>query len=193
VTRAVALQDAAHAVVPSDEAGSPVTPDDPDDPELLPIAPSLSSKSPSIRSGRRFSTFSAASPILPPTPAVVEDDSDIAAYLQRTLDRVQRFHADLTSLYDPAKAHLYPALGLIASNATPTVRGVRVDTEDDIAAGDFSRLLFDHGDGIVLHSSATALPTPWRAHLRTTEMSSFGHVSLLSDLATVDRALEKIC
>lgn len=183
--RQLALRIAEHAAPEADESGSPATSDDP---ELLPIAPSLSSGSPSMQSLRRLS--------LPPDPDLTSfthpDDPAIVSYLRRTLEKVQSFRHDLTTLYDPSKASSYPSLGIIASSTTATVRGVRVDSEQDIVAGDFSRLLFDHGDGIVLHSSATALPACWTPHLKVTEASTYGHVSLLSDLDVVDRALARL-
>jgi pimeloyl-ACP methyl ester carboxylesterase len=127
-----------------------------------------------------------------PDEAACASDATIESYLRTTLQRVARFREDLISGYDSKKAHLYPPLAIITADHTATVCGAIIDTEDELIAGQYDRLLFDKGDGIILHSSSTALPEPWKPHLRSTIHSRHGHVSLLSDLGAVSQALDSL-
>lgn len=84
---------------------------------------------------------------------------------------------------------------ILSSQKTPTVRGVITDSYETIKGGDYSQLLFDKGDGIVSYVSATELPggkDKWMKHVVGIEESSHGHVSLLGDLSTVRKCLEKL-
>ena len=95
-------------------------------------------------------------------------------YLERTLERVKKFRKDISDGYDIKKAHLYPPLVIIASQRTATVRGAIIDSKQELLDGNFDRLLFGEGDGIILHSSATALPEVWQPHLQATVDSRHG-------------------
>ncbi|KAK4691350.1 hypothetical protein P7C70_g9369, partial [Phenoliferia sp. Uapishka_3] len=124
-----------------------------------------------------------------------KDDAQIAEYLQRTLRRVETFHAELSSLYDPALAHLYPPLCILTSQRTPTVRGVITPSYSAIPDNPYDQLLFAAGDGIVLFDSAKELPggeDRWMKHLTAVEESVHGHVSLLGDLDAVRRCLVRL-
>ncbi|SPO44717.1 uncharacterized protein PSANT_02403 [Moesziomyces antarcticus] len=99
------------------------------------------------------------------------------AYLERTLGEVRQFWADIELGFDPAKhaAGQYPPLMLMTSGRTPCVRGALVgvdsasraeDTEmqgwkDDVRAGDYSRMTYAAGDGVITRRSATTLPGRW--------------------------------
>lgn len=103
----------------------------------------------------------------------------------------------LVSLIRVYKSYMFNKLtsstvAIITSSTTPTVHRCRVKDREAIVEGDYSRLQFAPGDGIVLKSSALALPEPWKQHLKTVEESPFGHLSLLGDLKTVDRALHAL-
>ena len=101
-------------------------------------------------------------------------EATVVQYLERTLERVQAFRGLLSDGYDRTKHHLYPPLVIIASKKTPTVRGAIIDNHQELLDGNFDRLLFGEGDGIILHSSATALPSAWHPHLQATIESRHG-------------------
>ncbi|KEI38565.1 uncharacterized protein L969DRAFT_95641 [Mixia osmundae IAM 14324] len=124
----------------------------------------------------------------PPAPP----DAVIKDYLERTLANVQQFRRELEEPFDPKKA--YPPIALLVSNKTATVRGVIVDGEEDIRSGNFTRLLFGAGDGIVLHSSSQtkAMPGQWASLVKAEVRTHHGHVSLLGDLRSVSDALDAI-
>ncbi|KAL8291586.1 hypothetical protein RQP46_002564 [Phenoliferia psychrophenolica] len=88
------------------------------------------------------------------------EDALIAAYLSKTLERVQIFHSELTSLYDPTRAASYPPMCILTSQKTATVRGVISPSYDSIAANPYDHLLFGAGDGIVLSPSTVVAPLP---------------------------------
>ncbi|ORY85950.1 hypothetical protein BCR35DRAFT_324595 [Leucosporidium creatinivorum] len=124
-------------------------------------------------------------------------DQTLALYLTKTLTRVKQFHADLVDLYDPLKAEqgLYPPLVLLTSKKTPTVRGVIARSRESIKEDPYEELLWDEGDGIVLHSSASILPggpSRWTKHLKGEVESNYGHVSLVGDVDSIRKCLVKL-
>lgn len=103
-------------------------------------------------------------------------------YLERTLDQVRRFWADIEQGFDESKFKdgVYPPLMILTSGRTPCVRGALVgfDTKyaqahasahasaprtwkDDVRAGDYSRMAYGAGDGVITRRSATSLPGRW--------------------------------
>lgn len=116
-------------------------------------------------------------------------------------------------------------MAILTSGRTPTVRGALVNPrppgqeEDEdfwkqsARAGDYSRMLYAPGDGVILRRSSTTLPGQWskllvRGHhkgdVRADHLqhedgltndegvveTSHRHVTLLSDVDGVGRALE---
>jgi hypothetical protein len=118
------------------------------------------------------------------------DTDEVSSYLERTFSRVRGFR-DI-SARGPLPDLDYPPIAIIASDKTATVKGCYVDSIQDIKKGDYSRLLYAEGDGIVLYESALALPESWKGQLKGTINSSHGHVSLLGDLKSVGQALELV-
>lgn len=93
-----------------------------------------------------------------------DSDEVIRTYLEQTLANVKLFREELSSFYDPSKMKDYPPVVLISSRKTATVKGCLVNNELEIIDGDYDRLLFGEGDGIILHESASALPKVWQQH-----------------------------
>lgn len=62
-----------------------------------------------------------------------------------------------------------------------------------IADNPYDQLLFDQGDGIVLHSSSSSLPGPpnakWNTLVKGVVETNFGHVSMLGDLGAMRECL----
>ena len=143
-------------------------------------------------------------------------DAEAWAYLERTLGEVREFHATLARGFDVARRGAYPPLALLTSGRTPSVRGAVVDSADAIRAGDYSRMSYAPGDGIITRRSATTLPGNWgdllvhrdelapvgHAHKldrRPVRIDGTGivesphrHVTLLSDVDAVGKCLEII-
>jgi hypothetical protein len=91
-------------------------------------------------------------------------DEMIRTYLEQTLANVKRFREELSSFYDSSKVNDYPPIVLLSSKKTATVKGVLISDEQEIIDGNYDRLLFGEGDGIILHDSASALPKVWQRH-----------------------------
>ncbi|SCV73144.1 BQ2448_7069 [Microbotryum intermedium] len=123
---------------------------------------------------------------------LLESDSDISEYLERTLERVKKFYHDIDTLYDPAKAALYPKIALITSRKTATARGIVADSYDTISSTPYTRLLFGEGDGIVTYESASSLPGQWNTLVKGVVESNFGHVSLLADIDSVAKCFDAL-
>lgn len=89
-------------------------------------------------------------------------------YLERTLSEVRQFWHDIERGFDASKLEdgSYPPLMLLTSGRTPSVRGALVgveasDWKDDVRAGDYSRMTYGAGDGVITRRSATTLPGQW--------------------------------
>ncbi|SPO25093.1 uncharacterized protein UTRI_02808_B [Ustilago trichophora] len=99
-------------------------------------------------------------------------------YLERTLSGVRQFWRDIEIGFDADKlqAGSYPPLMLMVSGRTPSVRGALVGVstttadnqdagdagwKDDVRAGDYSRMTYGAGDGVITRRSATTLPGQW--------------------------------
>ncbi|KAK4048407.1 hypothetical protein OIV83_004753 [Microbotryomycetes sp. JL201] len=120
-------------------------------------------------------------------------DHDISSYLKQTLKRVQQFYDDIDNSYDSSKA--YPPIVLLTSRKTPTVRGCIMPSRSAIATTQYTDLLFDEGDGIVLYSSSSSLPSgpnKWNRHVKAVVESTFGHVSLIGDLSAIKQCLHEL-
>lgn len=98
----------------------------------------------------------------------------------------------------------------MSSGRTPTVRGALVRArrdgsdagavsdgwKEDVRAGDYSRMLWEAGDGVISLRSSTALPHAWRALLVRGEgehgehVTGHRHVTLLSDVPGIGRCIE---
>ncbi|KAK4052319.1 hypothetical protein OIO90_004400 [Microbotryomycetes sp. JL221] len=117
-------------------------------------------------------------------------DHVVSTYLRATLERVQKFYSDIDTSYDATKP--YPPIVLLTSRKTPTVRGCIMPSRSSIASTQYTDLLFDEGDGIVLYSSASSLPSgpdKWNKHVKGVVESNFGHVSLIGDLGAIRQCL----
>ncbi|KAJ1020071.1 hypothetical protein NDA16_004351 [Ustilago loliicola] len=89
-------------------------------------------------------------------------------YLERTLSEVRQFWSDISNGFNPShlSSGAYPPLMLLVSGRTPCVRGALVGVEsqseegwkDDVRAGDYSRMTYAAGDGVITRRSATTLP-----------------------------------
>ncbi|KAM0786141.1 hypothetical protein ACM66B_006949 [Microbotryomycetes sp. NB124-2] len=120
-------------------------------------------------------------------------DHDISSYLKRTLARVEKFYDDIDSSYVVSKP--YPPIVLLTSRKTPTVRGCIMPSRQSISSTQYTDLLFDEGDGIVLHSSSSSLPgspEKWNRHVKGVVESNFGHVSLIGDLGAIKQCLHEL-
>ncbi|PWN45528.1 hypothetical protein IE81DRAFT_194207 [Ceraceosorus guamensis] len=135
------------------------------------------------------------------------------AYLVRTLDETRRFHKELEEGFDEARLNdgQYPPIAILASGRTPTVRGALVRTENapseqsseteswkiGVRAGDYSRMLYEPGDGVITLRSAMDLPGSWSKLLVRGEgklgehHTSHRHVTLLSDVQGIGRCVEQ--
>ncbi|SPO32251.1 uncharacterized protein UTRI_02808 [Ustilago trichophora] len=99
-------------------------------------------------------------------------------YLERTLSEVRQFWRDIEAGFDANKHQdgSYPPLMLMVSGRTPSVRGALVGVsttavdnndgddagwKDDVRAGDYSRMTYGAGDGVITRRSATTLPGQW--------------------------------
>uniref|UniRef100_V5GIM4 Lecithin:cholesterol acyltransferase n=2 Tax=Kalmanozyma brasiliensis (strain GHG001) TaxID=1365824 RepID=V5GIM4_KALBG len=97
-------------------------------------------------------------------------------YLERTLSEVRQFWSDIEHGFSPTKhaAGEYPPMMLLTSGRTPCVRGALVGVDaytskdptedgwkDDVRAGDYSRMTYGAGDGVITRRSATTLPGQW--------------------------------
>ncbi|KAJ9478732.1 hypothetical protein PHBOTO_002248 [Pseudozyma hubeiensis] len=112
-------------------------------------------------------------------------------YLERTLKEVRQFWADIEQGFDESKLRdgSYPPLMIMTSGRTPCVRGALVGVDaathqidpasssadvsttgtrgwkDDVRAGDYSRMTYGAGDGVITRRSATSLPGRWSSLL----------------------------
>lgn len=114
------------------------------------------------------------------------------AYLARTLADVKRFKQELAFEPGHARANAYPPAAVIYGKSTPTVYGARVDGREGIGRADaYDELAFASGDGVVL-ARAAMLPEGYRVVRGGVVSSDRGHVTLLSDLEAVGRALTAV-
>lgn len=104
-------------------------------------------------------------------------------YLSRTLRRAKNYLNSLEYIKDK----IYPPLVIVYSKSVPTVRGVKIDRLDDIKRGNYSNFYYGPGDGVVHHK--WLLPEQRGFPLAGKVESTCGHVSLLSDLDSMAKAL----
>ncbi|UZJ53016.1 hypothetical protein CBS101457_002336 [Exobasidium rhododendri] len=152
---------------------------------------------------------------------ILDDEASAAwLYLERTLVETRQFHKELRTGFkkDYHEKGRYPNIAILTSGRTPTVRGALVAPSSSAASfvpdkaqwkegvrqGDYSRLLYAPGDGVILRRSATTLPGQWGEllvrgkeddvealtnHEGVVE-TSHRHVTLLSDVSGIGRCLE---
>lgn len=101
----------------------------------------------------------------------------------------EQFWYQIDNGYDDSKAHLYPPVAVITNSKIPTVRGVQVKNRKSIPAEKYDSLLYGEGDGIVPFDSARTLPGGWGRQLKGVVETSHGHVSMLSDINAVRKAV----
>ncbi|QLL31270.1 hypothetical protein HG536_0B01320 [Torulaspora globosa] len=104
-------------------------------------------------------------------------------YLIRTLRRAKNYLNSLGHIKDKT----YPPLVIVYSKSVPTVRGVKIDGLDDIKRGNYNNFYYGPGDGVVHHK--WLLPEQRGFPLAAKIESTCGHVSLLSDLDSMAKAL----
>lgn len=108
-------------------------------------------------------------------------------YLERTLSEVRQFWSDIENGFSSTHfaSGAYPPLMLLTSGRTPCVRGALVGVDaaygtgdnttgqrgwkDDVRAGDYSRMTYGAGDGVITRRSATSLPGKWASLLTKRE------------------------
>lgn len=148
---------------------------------------------------------------------VLEDEaSESWLYLEHTLAETRQFFHELRTGFNDAfyEQGRYPPMAVITSGSTPTVRGALVKPrgkgdakdawKDAVREGDYSRMLYAPGDGVILKRSSIALPGKWAkmlvkgregdsAALTNHEgvvETNHRHIALLSDVDGVGRCLE---
>lgn len=104
-------------------------------------------------------------------------------YLEKTLHRAKKYLLSLEHI----KHKIYPPLVIVYSKSVPTVRGVKIDGLVDIKKGNYDDFYYGPGDGVVHHK--WLLPEQRGFPLAAKVESSCGHVSLLSDLDSMAKAL----
>lgn len=109
-----------------------------------------------------------------------EDSYD---YLDRTLKNAKKFLESLD--YDPTQD--YPPLVSVYGNRVPTVRGCKVDGIAGVIDGDYDDFYYGAGDGVVHHS--WVLPGVRGFPVEAKIVSETGHVSLMTDLQSMAKAL----
>ncbi|GAA5903329.1 uncharacterized protein JCM6883_002763 [Sporobolomyces salmoneus] len=119
----------------------------------------------------------------------LEEDEVVKKYLERSLEAALEFWDEVDNGYDESKSHLYPPLAVLTNSKVPTVRGVQVKSRETIPTEKYDSLLYAEGDGIVTYDSARTLPGRWGKQLKGVVETSHGHVAMLSDLASVRKAV----
>lgn len=190
-----------------------------------------------LTSGRSTNRASHAADLSADNPEDIISTDEFSAtawtYLEDTLARTRSFHESIVNSFQDKHlaAGAYPPVAILTSGRTPTVRGALVsgsrrdsalDTDtsdhqdeteawkDDVRTGDYSRLLYAPGDGVILRSSSVSLPGRWGellvkpdeiGHLAPSkEPNTLGgivetthrHVSLLSDVVGIGRCLDAL-
>lgn len=111
------------------------------------------------------------------------------AYLARTLSETRQFRSETAHRADHQSNNAYPPLAVIYGKDTPTVWAARVAGREGIARADaYDDLVFRSGDGVVLAREAM-LPQGYETARGGRVSSNHGHITMLSDLAAVGRAL----
>lgn len=108
---------------------------------------------------------------------------DSLYYLERTLRRAKAYIESL----DHVEGKQYPPLIIVYSKSVPTVRGVKISSLSDIKNGNYNDFYYGPGDGVVHHK--WLLPEQKGFPVAAKIDSSCGHVSLLSDLDAMAKAL----
>lgn len=130
---------------------------------------------PENRQGASRNTAHSSSSPASPTENPAFDKLDYSTqswlYLERTLSEVRQFWSDISNGFNPShfSSGAYPPLMLLVSGRTPCVRGALVGVDsttedgwkDDVRAGDYSRMTYAAGDGVITRRSATTLPGRW--------------------------------
>jgi hypothetical protein len=145
-----------------------------------------------------------------------DEASESWLYLERTLAEVRQFVYDLRTGFsqDYFEQGRYPHIAILTSGSTPTVRGALLRPrvkgapkdhwKETVRDGDYSRMLYAPGDGIITRRSSTAIPGDWgKLLVRGKEddpsaltndegvvETNHRHITLLSDVDAVGRCLE---
>jgi pimeloyl-ACP methyl ester carboxylesterase len=119
---------------------------------------------------------SGTSPDLPTIPK-----SKALPYLERILQSTAEFRRELQ--FKQHLADQYPAMTVLYSKTTPTVKGAKVDGREGIKRGDvYEELVFGAGDGVCL-ARAAMLPSGYRC-VKKVQVDR-GHVALLGEIEGV--------
>lgn len=114
---------------------------------------------------------------------------DVAVnYLDRTLKRAKKFHEELE--YKAELKDRYPPMVVICGYSVPTLHSAKVSGPEEIKAGNFNDLSFGPGDGVVYFKSL--MPEAKGFEIEEKILTQKGHVSLLSDLTAMGRALSAL-
>lgn len=119
-------------------------------------------------------------------------------YLSRTLKRAKTYMEGLE--YRPELDKEYPPLAVVYGDKIPSVRGLHVDSIEDIRNGNYYRFYYGKGDGVVnlkwLMPEAKGFqmynPETKTGHIVGKFASESGHVDLMTDLKVMGEALESI-
>ncbi|KAH3685723.1 hypothetical protein WICPIJ_003323, partial [Wickerhamomyces pijperi] len=107
-------------------------------------------------------------------------------YLTRTLAQTKQFLSELA--FNPDLK--YPPLVTVYGDAVPTVRGCQVNGIGGIARGEYDDFYYGPGDGVVHHK--WLMPERRGFEVRERISSEAGHISLMTDFAAMERALESV-
>jgi pimeloyl-ACP methyl ester carboxylesterase len=122
-------------------------------------------------------------------PSAVDQDmssEQALEYLDRTLQRTKKFLLELK----PKDGVQYPPLAILYGSTLPTLKGAKVNGLQGIKDGDYDHLIFGAGDGVVYRKSL--MPEQYGFKVAAKVPSSCSHVTLLTDIEAVGRALEAL-
>lgn len=125
------------------------------------------------------------------SPAFQMSFNEAYSYLSRTLKRTHKFVKELE--YDSRNETNYPPLAIVYGNTVPSVRGVFVDGEKDIMEGNYGDFFYGPGDGVI--HQKWLMPENiegFEKHIVGKVASECGHVSLMTDIEAVGRALSSV-
>ncbi|ORY78501.1 hypothetical protein BCR37DRAFT_104595 [Protomyces lactucae-debilis] len=116
--------------------------------------------------------------------------SEARRYLEEILIAALQFKHELR--HDPDIQ--YPPLAILRSEATPTVRGCKVNGKQGIADGDYTRFILSPGDGVVTYNAADIRMMEGGANYEVCAdiATDRGHIGLFGDLKATEAAFMAI-
>lgn len=119
-------------------------------------------------------------------------------YLCRTLKRTKKYMDGLQ--WDPALEDKYPPMAVVYGNKVPSVRGLNVQSKQDIKDGNYYEFFYGHGDGVIHQKWLLPERKGFRFYDEATGTgeivgkfpSDCGHVDLMTDFKTMGEGLHAI-